>query len=151
MFVKERKPATSQEAALLADDYVTAHKEGKPAQVTSFKWENAVCHKCKKAGRYSRECPGEAKAEWKTDEKESIPKTDAKPTFRRDITKQLTCYNCHKKGHIAMDYPDRAWLCQQTKLQNGIFTKQLERPRKTGDQDVTKIVLDAGYTRTLVR
>ena len=30
MIVKERKPATSQEAALLADDYVTARKESKP-------------------------------------------------------------------------------------------------------------------------
>ena len=32
-FVNERKPATSREAALLADDYVTAHKDGKPTQL----------------------------------------------------------------------------------------------------------------------
>ena len=62
MFIKERKPATSQEAVLLADDYVTALKESKPTQV---KRENVVCHKCKKARHYARECPGEAKAEVK--------------------------------------------------------------------------------------
>ena len=146
MFVKERKPATSQEAALLADDYVTAHKESKPN--VSIKRESIVCHKCKKTGHHARECPGEAKTGVKAEEKEPVPKNDAKPKLRKE---QLTCYHCHKRGHIAMECPDKACLCQQTKLQNGVLAKQLERPGKVGDHDVTKIVLDTGCTRTLVR
>ena len=116
-----------------------------------FKRENVVCHKCKKTGQYAREFPGKGKAEQKADGKDSNPKIDARPTLRKDTTKQLTCYNCHKKGHIAMICPDKAWLCQQTKLWNGVLPKHLERSGKVGDQDVSKIVLDTACTRTLVR
>ena len=151
IFVKERKPTTSQEAALLADDYVTAHKESR--LTISSKRESVVCHKCKKAGHYARECPGEAKSDANTEpDKESTVKVDSKPRLRRDIAKHLTCYHCHKKGHIAMECPDKVLLCQQTaKLQKVALTKQLERAGKVGEHDVTKIVLDTGCSRTLVR
>ena len=48
-----------------------------------------------------------------------------------------------------MDCPDKARLCQQTKLQNGTLIKQLKRLGKIGDEEVIKIVLDTGCTRTL--
>ena len=66
----------------------------------SSKRENVVCHKCKKAGHYARECPGEAKSDVNTEpDKESTVKVDSKPRLRRDTAKHLTCYHCHKKGH----------------------------------------------------
>ena len=82
---------------------------------------------CKRMGHYAQECPGEAKVDTKTEEKEPISKIEAKSKLQMDNTKQLIC---HKKGHniIAMECPNKVWLCQQTKLQDGVLAKQLGRP-----------------------
>ena len=58
---------------------------------------------CKRTGHYAQECPGEAKVDTKTEEKEPISKIEAKPKLQMDTTKQLTW---HKKGHIAMECPN---------------------------------------------
>ena len=84
-------------------------------------------------------------------DKESTVKVDSKLRLRRDTAKHSTCYHCHKKGHVAMECPDKALLCQQMKLQNVALTKQLKGAGEVEEHDVTKILLDIGCSQTLVR
>ena len=81
MLVKERKP-TSQEAALLAEYYVTAHKVESRPNVPN-KRENVVCHKCKKTGHYAQEC---TETDVTTEPQKEQP-PDLQPKPRRDTTK----------------------------------------------------------------
>ena len=136
LFVKKRKPATSEEAARLADDYISAHKDQR---------QTVRCNMCKKLGHYARECRDrpELKQDATKTEKES---SETKPLTRpkRDI-RQIVCFNCHKKGHVAMECPDKALLCQSKRSPSTKTNQdQLQRVGTVGDHKVTNIVLDTG-------
>ena len=93
--VRERKPKTSEDAATLADDIISARD-------SIFNVNDGVrkCLNCGKSGHLARDCrhvqgkrDGSGSVELRDDRKRSdLP-------HKRET--QLTCYNCGKIGHIA--------------------------------------------------
>ena len=104
LFTKERKPSTSVEAAQLADDYISAHKEQR---------QSVRCNVCKKLGHYANECRERQEGKQEGAKAEGKGATGTKPTRPRRDNRQLVCFNCHNKGHIAMECPDKTLLCQE--------------------------------------
>jgi hypothetical protein len=95
LLVRERKPKTSEEAATLADDIISARD-------SIFKLNDEVrkCLNCGKPGHLARDCrhtlvkrDGSVSRELRDERKRSdLPQ-------KRES--QLTCCNCGKVGHIA--------------------------------------------------
>ena len=61
IWVEERRPKTSEEAARLADDYLRARKQTKltkPAvpEDKTAEWNAQRCHTCKQTGHFARDC-----------------------------------------------------------------------------------------------
>ena len=110
IWVKERKPQTSEEAGQLADDYAQAR--GKiAADRQPDKTSPIQCTVCKKRGHLAQDCWSKAKMEDRTstngNERGASPQT-VKP--KKEL-KEVECFNCHKKGHYSFDCPANALWC----------------------------------------
>ena len=55
VFVKERGPKSSEEAAKLADDYLQARKDNLRARSNNSQ-EKKQCHRCGKIGHIAKDC-----------------------------------------------------------------------------------------------
>ena len=170
VFVKERKPKTSLEAAELADDYLRARKQNPEA---TFREEDRKlpeirppvgprrCLRCGKPGHLVRDCrkaiprPSEAGKE-----KEPGAKQEKAEGQKKDL-KDIECFNCHQKGHYASNCPHRAMFCMERRMDHTGHSKvkrnlHVEKPgiAKPGVVEgtvVSNILLDTGCSRTLVR
>ena len=128
VWVRERKPKTSQEAGQLADDYVQARKQTnesvdqpwsarKPGDKKSIR-----CYKCKKLGHIAKECHGSSEPPEDTDRTTTEPRVagstmsggvnDEKPkkSMSKDWSK-IECFNCHQKGHYSSHCPSNSMFC----------------------------------------
>ena len=97
--VRERKPKTSEDAATLADDIISARN-------TTFNVNDSVrkCLNCGKPGHLARDCrhiPGKGDGSGSREPRDGRRRSDLPQ--KREI--QLTCYNCGKVGHIASKCP----------------------------------------------
>ena len=163
IWVKERKPKTSEEAGALADDYVQARKKsGKEdhGNTGDRKQENKQrrCHRCNKWGHIAKECRAEMKEQEKKD-----PPPDRRKSGR-DL-KDVECFNCHRKGHYSSNCPENALLCVERRLRHPTDdVRSWEAKRHSfftspgglieglvEGQEVKNILLDTGCSRTLVR
>ena len=93
--VRERKPKTSEDAATLPDDIISARD-------SKFNVNDGVrkCLNCGKPGHLARDCrhiPGKGDGSGSGEPRDGRKPSDLPQ--KREI--QLTCYNCGKVGHIA--------------------------------------------------
>ena len=157
IWVRERKPKTAMEAGQLADDYVQARRQenrtsteagkgGEPAR--SQAGARPKCKKCGKIGHRTRDCRSRGPARPVGPREPNRPVTGAD----NDRFKDMTCWKCFQKGHIAANCPGvRAMFCD-----GGQKKKRRSYPRavRSGVVEgalVKDIMLDTGSSRTLIR
>ena len=151
VWVKERKPDTSADAARLADDYEQARtqadhgtkKAGRPH-------EPRKCFNCGKMGHLARDCMAKPKTESLTP---AVEETQQPKTEKRANKSELKCFNCGEKGHISRRCPSNAaLLCQTGRLSVGSRASSgVSREGLVEGQAVTDILLDTGCSQTLVK
>ena len=154
VFVKERKPRTSEEACKLADDFMTAREELKKERGRESDKkpqgdrQSIRCNKCKKLGHIARDCrqmpngKPEVKKEREDAEKSLKPKRDLK---------DIECYNCHQKGHYSSNCPKNALFCHDPLNRRKILQTCLEKAGSVEGKQADNILLDTGCGRSMVR
>ena len=160
VFVQERSPGTSGEAAQLADDFLQARKEDL-ANRDGNKRDGRKCLRCGKVGHLARECRTQV-AEQPQQKQDKGPDhtTSGKGERPKRDLKDIECYNCHKKGHYSANCPQNALFCTERRVDHGMISEMhrqqfTARPGvlKTGvveGKAVSDILLDTGCSRTLV-
>ncbi|XP_065062272.1 uncharacterized protein LOC135689086 [Rhopilema esculentum] len=100
IWIRERKPTTSEEAAILADDYLLARKATIRGQGT----QEIRCHGCKKTGHILKNCPVPKQADTTVPVGKRKPEND---TIQHTPTRSSTiqCFKCGRPGHIALHCP----------------------------------------------
>ena len=100
VFVRERKPATSEEAGTLADDFLLARRENK-SEVEKRSQDLRKTNN-DKAPRYCQRCgiPGHVAKDCRVKLGRSGEQKDRSAGPRRDL-KEVECFNCRKKGHYS--------------------------------------------------
>ena len=179
VFVKERRPANSEAAGKLADDFIQARKESQNVRhhddKSGIQGRNSrrQCNLCGKAGHIAKDCRSKAKSQEEEKGQEpvklgseengqqSVKSGSGKP--KRDL-KDIECFNCREKGHYSANCPKNtttnAMLCTQGRVV-GNQVANLKRQRftagvgnmKTGTvegKSVSDILLDTGCSQTLV-
>ena len=149
IWLRERKPQTAAEAGQLADDYVQArgqgnslHKGQKGGDVSRRPLGSKPrCDNCGKNGHRARECwKGAAKPGQKDLNKE------------KEINKEVTCWKCFHKGHIAANCPGAtAMYCDGTQRKKPKSYPRAIRPGVVDGTCVEDIMLDTSSSRTLIR
>ena len=164
VFVRERGPGTSVEAAKLADDYLQARKEdlaNKEAGKKGGDKSERRCYRCGKMGHIAKDCyvplAGQPQNEGKS--LDYSARGGRNERSRKDL-KDIECYNCHKKGHYSSNCPQKAMLCTEREVNCGVISKMRKLPFATQPgtlkagvvegRSVGDILLDTGCSRTLV-
>ena len=104
VWVKERKPKTSEEAEQLAEDYRQARKAelwssgSKPAKHGGPK----SCYTCGQVGYLAKDCSG----------KKVSPSKGEDLGNKKKEEKPLLCYNCGGRGHTSRKCPSDAIFCR---------------------------------------
>ena len=112
VWVRERKPKTSEEASQLADDYVQVRGRNPKNLGKKPVERQAACVTCGKPGHQARDCwsnkptAGQGKAN-----NGANPPGRAGQRPRKDL-KDTECFNCHQKGHYSSNCPSKAMLCR---------------------------------------
>ena len=151
MWVKERKPDTSADAARLADDYEQARKQTDNAtKKTGRTHEPRLCYACGKMGHMARDCMTKSKTEGLTP---AVEETQLLKTEKWANKSELKCFNWGQKGHISGRCPSNAaLLCEAgrrsagSRVQSGMLREGLVE-----GQAVTGVLLDTGCSQTLVK
>ena len=145
VWVKERKPKTSEEAGRLAEDYRQARKAelwssgSKPAKHGGPK----SCYSCGQVGHLAKNCSGKKVSPPNPSKGEDLGK-------KKKEEKPLLCYNCGGRGHTSRKCPSDVMFCRSEGCD-----QQANQPFRcqglVEGQFVEDIVLDTGCSRTLVR
>jgi len=149
VWVKERKPRTSEEAGRLAEDYRQARKKDLWVPSTDLKKSSSkMCFTCKLPGHLARDCPKRETLTAKPGKGENA----TKPGERKRDEKPLICYNCGGKGHTSRQCPSEAFYGGARAARKSSQSKSVVNKCKGKVEGhlVSDIVLDTGCSRTLV-
>ena len=147
VWVKERKPRTSEEAGRLAEDYRQARKADLWT-TTPKKGGQKSCYSCGQVGHLAKDCHRKKGIAPATSKGEDASKTERK--HREE--KPLICYNCEGKGHTSRQCPSNAMFCKARTVTECLSDNHPFRCKGMVEgQLVNDIVLDTGCSRTLVR
>ena len=148
VWVRERKPRTSEEVGQLAEDYLQAWKtnidrppmqqreqHGAASGPSPKATGTVCCFKCGKNGHLSWQC---------SQGRAPVDTSPARPG------PELKCFNCGRKGHMARQCPGNALVCTDRAEQSQPVTGATEAGVIEGWY-VKNIVLDTGCSRTLVK
>ena len=157
IWVRERKPKTATEAGQLADDYVQARRQegkvsaeaGRGGEPTRYQaGTRPKCDNCGRIGHRTRECRrGPARS--------SGPREPSKPPgtgAEKEKFKDMTCWKCFQKGHIAANCPGaKVMFCEGVQRRKRRSYPRAVRPGLVEGASVGDIMLDTGSNRTLIR
>ena len=160
VWVKERKPKTSMEAAELADDYAQARKQSLRGQSGPGSRRNerpqpssSRCEKCGKPGHQTRDRWSSSRQSTQDRSRGVTNQQQSRP--KRDL-KDIECFNCHKKGHYSANCPSNALFCtgqQINRKRTRVSESKKNGVTKSGiieGKPVNDILLDTGCSRTLI-
>ncbi|KAL5489194.1 hypothetical protein EMCRGX_G018260 [Ephydatia muelleri] len=140
IWVSERKPKTSTEAADMADNYVRARKQERDPEVK---------RESRRENTGMKPWPrGQRDSERRSGLPSTVPSERGKYTSGRKETldrEGVTCFNCGKKGHISRHCPNNVLVCAHVGWRNG-----LQRSGTVNGRRVEGIMLDTGCSRTMV-
>ena len=110
IFVVERQPKTTVEAAKLADDYHLARR-GQDDDGKRNKKMGIKCLRCMKTRHIVRDCrdPTPHHLENETN------KSKGKNNHKKDL-KDVECFICRRKGHYSSNCPDRSMFCMERRV-----------------------------------
>ena len=130
VWLKERKPATAEELAMLANEYVQIRGGpvigGKLGQRGKFDKSKVKCFSCQEKGHYSYECKN-----WNV-----ISGTLGK-RGKFDKSK-VKCFSCQEKGHYSYECKNRAQegqACVLTRRQVALKNAQTRLDQRIDDQN----------------
>ena len=153
VWVKERKPRTSEEAGRLAEDYRQARKRDLWVPgMEPKKSSQRTCFTCKQPGHLVRDCPMKvATGVSSKGEDATKGETAVKGERKKREDKPLVCYNCGGRGHTSRQCPSGSFYCGARSPYKSSKSKFLSRCEGMVEgQLVSDIVLDTGCSRTLV-
>lgn len=155
VYVRERKPSSSQAAGELADDYTQARggtlnyygtTERANNQERANNGQERRCHNCGKTGHLNKDCPttnGTSEVEQR--------KSNNKPIRPKKDLKDIECYNCRGKGHYSTNCPHNALFCKpRDRMLGGEQYHSVTRTGVVEGNPVSDILLDTGCSRTLI-
>eukprot|EP00731_Ephydatia_muelleri_P001970 Em0001g1970a len=138
VWVTERNPKTSAEAAKLADDYQSARKQNGSRLVQERKFDQKATVDDKKKTA-SETVPRQG----------SEPKGDSATQMavgkRSSSKREIRCFNCKETGHMARDCPSNALFGEEQGMLGIKHSGVVE------GKAVEDIMLDTGCSRTMVR
>ena len=144
VWVHERKPQDSAEAAQLADDYAQAWKVSGSGQSGSKRGERHAeqrrCFGCKQVGHVEQDCPMQ-----RDGSRGGAP--SGGPVQQGRKAPSLKCFNCGGIGHHARQCPGNALFCHGHGWQR---RQGLTLHGVVEGQVVDDILLDTACSKTLV-
>ena len=156
MWVKERKPKTTTDAAQLAEDYLQARPAGTPPKPDRA--PTGPCPRCGELVHWARLCPTNPRPP-PTRQQQSTntprnPQThvNSRPSDQNSRPQDVKCYNCNAKGHLSYNCPQKALFSSTTPAI--VTNKRQERAYQRGTINgayCKDIVVHTGASKTLVR
>ena len=145
VFVRERSPGTSEEAAKLADSYLQARKEDLANKELNRKEgdKSRRCLRCGKIGHVAKDCRVDLSKSLVKGQGKEVPPARSGEKYKKE-RKEIECFNCGKKGHIAMHCPSKSLFCGTR------FGGAVTRKGRMDGKEVSDILLDTGCSRTMV-
>ena len=156
MWVKERKPKTTTDAAQLAEDYLQARPAGTPPKPDHA--PTGPCPRCGELGHWARLCPTNPRPpptrQQQSTDMPRNPRThvNSRPSDQNSRPQDVKCYNCSAKGHLSHNCPQKALFSSTTPAI--VTNKRQERAYQRGTINgvyCKDIVVDTGASKTLVR
>ena len=110
VFVRERQPKSSEEAARLADDYRMARKQTPQDKRPQVQIDRRICVRYGKPGPTPTE--NTSNKEYQQHQNASKPRQNsmAKQDRPKKDLKDIECFNCRQKGHYSSNCPDRSFF-----------------------------------------
>ncbi len=125
VFVRERSPGTSEEAAKLADDYLQARKEDLASRESGKREGDKSgrrCLRCGRPGHLAKDCRVPVAGQPQKQEKTSDHSAGGRNEHPKQDLKDIECYNCHKRGHYSSNCPQNAMLCTERRVNCGVIS-----------------------------
>ena len=136
MWVKERKPKATTEAAQLAEDYLQAWPTGTPK---SDRLPAGPCPRCGEHGHWARHCPSNPKQE-NQEQVKTQGSRQSQPRYAEQSrngsgqrsrpsdqgprsSDSIKCYNCNERGHLSYNCHQKGLFSMQYVSRSGPTTR----------------------------